>query len=272
LKILMLLNGRISVPEEKAPEPVKVDFDPEKYVSEATSHIDDFTEEGYAASGAEVADSLIPDESPVYTVEVLMPEDSIGERNFPDEAYAGRSIEDNARMQGVPAEPEEVVDRLEDGYVYLMAVAHASDPEMDPEFRVAEMPIDAELVNRSENLDAMERVHGVVEDLDYDLAFYDYTLWTSGHSEPEGAMQEARDTELKFAASLYTETPFHVDVGYLSSPQEDGSEFGVEIRNRASEAVRDSSVEDARGAVTEIVRKLESEGFDFQDEILEMEI
>ena len=267
----MLLNGRLIV--EDGPEPVKVDIIPgEDYAEEASGDLESFFERGYASSDDQVLESLVPSKSPLYSVEVLFPEDCIGEKTFPDEAYVGRSVEDKARMQGIPGNSEEVVERLEDGHIYLMAVAHASSPDVDPAFKVADMPLDAELRNRSENVEAMETVEEALDRLEYDTAFHDYTLWTDSFDSPQEAVKQASGTEMKLAATVYTPTPFHVDAGYLSSPQESGSEFGVEIRNKATEAVDRKSVKDTRNVVAEIVEVLETEGFVFEDKALEMEM
>ena len=266
----MLLNGRLTV--EDMPDPVEIDVVSGDYPAEASEQLGQFFDQGYASSDEEVLDSLVPDKSPRYSVEVLLPEDSMGARNFPEEAYIGDSLEDRARFNGLAEDSEQAIENLEDGYIYLMGVVHASEFGVEPEFRVAEVSLDVELVNRPENLEAMSRVEKVVDELDYDLAFHDYTLWTESHSRPESALEEAQDQEMKLTASMYTDTPFYMDTGYLSSPQEDGSEFGISIRNRASEAVTEKSMQNIREVVQETVAEMEDHGFSFSEEELLMRL
>ena len=266
----MLLNGRLTV--EDMPAPVEIDVVSGDYAGEASGDLEQFFDRGYASSDEEVLDSLVPDKSPRYSVEVLLPEDSIGSRNFPEEAYIGTSLEDKARFDGLAENSGQVIENLEDGYIYLLGVVHASESGVEPEFRVSEVPLDVELLNREENLEVMENVDNVVGELDYDLAFHDYTLWTGGHPDSASAVKEVQNQEMKLTASLYTDTAFHVDVGYLSSPQEDGSEFGISIRNRASEPVNQRSMQNIREVLQETVAEMENAGFSFADEELLMRL
>lgn len=267
----MILNGRLTT--ENPQNPVKLNFlDYEEQLEEASELLEASFQEGYASSDEEVAETAVPTRSPLYSVELLMPENSVGERVFPEEAYMERPLEDRSRMHGVFTHADEVVEALEDGYIYLMGVAHASDSEVSPEFRLVEKPLPTIIENSEEAMENLEAVERAVEKSMGGIGFYDYALWTDSFSDPFDAVKEAFDSELKFAASVYTGTPFHVDVGFLKSPQETESSFGIEIRNRASQAVTRNGLNDVRNAVDEVVENLEDEGFNFPDKRLELEM
>ena len=266
----MLLNGRLTATEQ--PEKPKLILQEGDYIQEASTELRPFLGEGYAASDAQVAENIVPDKSPLYSVEFLQQEHSVGETVFDEEIYIGRPVEDQARMQGMLTDAEEVIEALENGYVYLMSVAHASEPETEPPLRVAEKPAEASIRNSEAAVEALDAVEDAIEETEHVKAFPDYTLWTDSYSTPEEAVKQASGKEFKLASTLYTDTDFYIDVGFLSSPEEDGSEFGIEIRNKPSEPVTEDSMVQARRAVDEIVDELEAQGIRFDDKKMRMKL
>ncbi|MDY6776944.1 MAG: hypothetical protein SVQ76_02450 [Candidatus Nanohaloarchaea archaeon] len=270
---------RITSPQGTAPAPVEVKVeDYGELVERAEESVESFSEEGYAGEDSEVADDVVSDESPVYSVDVLLPEQRVPNTLLEREAlvsedtpldwvdYVGSAVDDPW------ISPSGIVEALERGdELELRAVAYAREEGTNPEYRVDMQPLPVELPNREENLEALRKVEDAVEDSMQEKRWYESFVHIGGFGTPEEALRMLDGSEIKVAAvmDIDVEPSRFVEVGYFTTPENDGTEFGIEVRKSGEEQIVNGpggmiEDEEVRSMVSDLERSLRDRGVELE--------
>ncbi|MDY6769462.1 MAG: hypothetical protein SVU88_00660 [Candidatus Nanohaloarchaea archaeon] len=243
-------------------------------VAAARDAVDRFSRQGYAAADDAVAATAPGDRSPVYSVDVVLPEQRVDGTPLEADAYTdpavprdwtdhlGTAVDDPHRS------PAALFDALADGReLELRAMAYACDDDTTPTYRVEQVPLPVDLPHRDANEELLQRVDRAVERSRHDLLWYECLVRVGGFDTPAMPLRMLDGAEAKAVAAvdLACDADRYVDVGYLVSPENDSTAVGIAVRRSAEaqagtgpgDRLRDDGV---RTAVADLETELEREG------------